>query len=181
MTLLPESLYSISCESAIKIFNEVESQRLFLSEFNDLLSPLCGLYAFVLLPEGVNMIINTTSEIDWESYLRQNNLLIKDYDVFQEAGGMLLMGTLVQNKISAFIKKHIPTGKYTISSLETANLGPQLAAVHLLPVQKKLCANPVDWLFSSYNAFLSDKPTRIPRQQILNLIGGSEAFRTLHQ
>ncbi len=48
------------------------------------------------------------------------------------------------------------------------------------PVKHKRVAKPEDWKFSSYNAILSNKPTLVERQAVLELFGGRENFRYVH-
>ncbi|MES2629640.1 MAG: hypothetical protein V4616_11780 [Bacteroidota bacterium] len=177
----PENLYTAHCSSAKMVFPDAESCKNFLAAFNTELSGLLALYAFALLPSQTILLFRTTGETDWETYLRAQQLIKKDYKVFDEAGGMLLMSTLVKNKIAAFIRSYFPGGSITIAEVMQEDLPHALANTHLLPVKRGLCPAPSDWTFSSYNAYLSDKPTRLPREEVLELVDGTAAFVELHR
>ncbi len=181
MILQPESLYSIQCESGKSLFPDPNSYKDFLTQFNEELASISTLWAFSLYPQGIQLLVKTTGETDWENYLRKNNLIKKDFQVFEEAGGMLVMATLIQNKISGFFRSYTLGGKLNITPVTENDLGNSISAIHLAPVKLGLVANPAEWTFSSYNAFLSDKPTKLPRIEVLEILGGADSFITLHQ
>jgi REP element-mobilizing transposase RayT len=53
--------------------------------------------------------------------------------------------------------------------------------IHRNPVVAKFCNNLNDWKFSSYNAFLFDKPTLIAKEEVLKWFGGLQEFEKFHQ
>jgi len=52
--------------------------------------------------------------------------------------------------------------------------------IHLNPVVAGLCERCKEWKYSSYNAFVSNKPTKIQTREILNWFGGLKAFVSVH-
>ena len=52
--------------------------------------------------------------------------------------------------------------------------------IHNNPVHHGFVKNSVDWQWSSYNAFLTDKPTSLKREEILKWFGNREAFLKFH-
>ncbi len=126
------------------------------------------------------MVVKTTGEVDWENYLRKNNLLQKDFKVWEEAAGMLVVSTLIKNRISGFFRTSTLGGKLIIDPVTEENLSKAMVAVHQAPINAGIAKTLEEWVFSSYNAFLSEKPTRIPRQEVLELVGGVEIFKKLH-
>lgn len=179
MLLKPDHFFSISCKSEKDVFIQNDLYKNFLTGLNEELAELLQVYSFCLLPNSVQLLIKTATETQWEQFLRSKNLLQKDYQVFEEPGGMLLMGTLVQNRISAFIRQFIPQPRIIIQDA-AENLSSVIVEIHKAPVLSGHSANPSEWVFSSYNAFLSDKPTRLPRTEVLEFMGGAEQFITSH-
>jgi putative transposase len=53
--------------------------------------------------------------------------------------------------------------------------------VHLNPVKHKFQENYIDYKYSSYNSILSDKPTLLLRNDVLELFGGKENYIYHHR
>ncbi|MDZ4824600.1 MAG: hypothetical protein SH856_14175 [Flavobacteriales bacterium] len=53
--------------------------------------------------------------------------------------------------------------------------------VHNNPVTHGFAEQPGDWKFSSYNAMLTDKPTVVKREEVIETFGGLENFLYLHK
>jgi hypothetical protein len=47
----------------------------------------------------------------------------------------------------------------------------------LLPIKYKYCSQISDWKYSSYQAILSDKPSSVNRDFVLNIFGNKEKFK----
>ena len=56
-----------------------------------------------------------------------------------------------------------------------------LTYIHLNPVSHQFVEHASDWHYSSYQAYLSEKPTKISRNEGLSWAGGSAAFLKLHE
>ena len=52
--------------------------------------------------------------------------------------------------------------------------------VHKNAVHHGLCKNIADWKWCSYNAMLTEAPTQLSRQAVLNWFGGREKFIEFH-
>lgn len=53
--------------------------------------------------------------------------------------------------------------------------------IHANPVHHGFVSAIQQWRWSSYNAFLSARPTKINRDEILSWFGGKEGFIKFHQ
>jgi len=53
--------------------------------------------------------------------------------------------------------------------------------VHLNPIKHKFQENYIDYKYSSYNSILSDKPTLLLRNDVLELFGGKENYIYHHK
>ncbi len=65
-------------------------------------------------------------------------------------------------------RKIVSRKKYLLNAIRYVNLN---AVYHDFVIM------PEEWLHSSYNTFVSDQKTRIPREEILMWFGGKEKFR----
>ena len=52
--------------------------------------------------------------------------------------------------------------------------------IHKNPVHHGLCKKMEDWKWSSYNSILSNAPTKIERQKLINHFGTAEHFSEFH-
>lgn len=53
--------------------------------------------------------------------------------------------------------------------------------IHYNAIHHNICTHPSQYLFSSYNSILSDRPTFLKRNEILNWFGGRELFLKSHE
>jgi hypothetical protein len=53
--------------------------------------------------------------------------------------------------------------------------------IHCNAIHHNLCTHPSEYLFSSYNSILSDKPSLLKRDDVLAWFGGKEAFIKSHE
>lgn len=178
--LKPEAFYCFSGSATTDLFNTPDACKNFLGLLNEKLNPFSTILGFCLLPNAFSLLIKIQDEVACESYLKQSGLMAKNFQTFDEASGMLLMGTLLKNQISKSVSAYEGIEKQQIEEVDSSMVGSMLSEIHLCPIKKGLCEKPSEWMFSSYNAFVSDKPTKIPREEVYQLIGGKEIFSQLH-
>lgn len=53
--------------------------------------------------------------------------------------------------------------------------------IHMNPVKAALCGEPGDWKYSSYNAVISKRPTKIHVEKIIQWFGNLEEFIRVHK
>ena len=53
--------------------------------------------------------------------------------------------------------------------------------IHNNPVHHKICDNPLEYAWSSYLSCLSDKPTKLKRQEVIEMFDDIENFKYVHQ
>ena len=52
--------------------------------------------------------------------------------------------------------------------------------IHFNPVFHGMTSHPAEWQYSSYHAFISEKPTKLKRNSVLEWFGGKEPFLKFH-
>jgi putative transposase len=165
--------------------SDAEDCRDFLHRLDHETGPLLQLCAYCLLPGQYNLLVKTTTEAAWETFFRSSNKLKRDFAVFDEPAGQLILSTLATKHFSDFIRslplKNNPAGsKSVFEKLAGEGLVPGVIALHHLPVQQQVAAHPSGWTFSSYNALISDKPTRLLRDEVLGWFDGVTGFKERH-
>ena len=53
--------------------------------------------------------------------------------------------------------------------------------IHNNPVHHNICDNPLEYAWSSYLSCLSDKPTKLKRQEVIEMFDDIENFKYVHQ
>ncbi|HTL06821.1 MAG TPA: transposase [Chitinophagaceae bacterium] len=53
--------------------------------------------------------------------------------------------------------------------------------IHLNPIKAGLCGRFEDWRYSSYNAIISNRPTKVARDEVREWFGGVESFKAIHE
>ncbi len=176
----PEGFYRINGLAANAGFSQPELCKTFLQAVNQDLGAFCQVFAFCLVPTEFELLVKLNNDASCEAYLKSAGAIAKDYLTFEEPGGSILLSTLLKNKLSGFFSRQTVITQHSISSIDATELSENIAAIHLYPVKTGLCAKPEDWLYSSFNAFVSDKPTKIPREEVFQLLGGKAVFHQLH-
>ena len=180
MLIQPENFYTIHGTVKSGHFNVPENCKVFLQVINEHFQPFNTIIGFCLLPDSFLLLIKMRDEVSCEDFLKNSGLLPKAFQTFEEPGGMLLMGTLLKNALSKCMIEKAGIQQHKIEGIVTGELGQCLASIHLSPVKSGYCTAPGDWLYSSYNAYVSDKPTKIPREEVYELMGGKASFTQLH-
>jgi len=53
--------------------------------------------------------------------------------------------------------------------------------IHNNPVHHNICEHPLDYPWSSYTTFLSDKPTQLKRKEVIEMFDDIENFKYIHE
>lgn len=55
-----------------------------------------------------------------------------------------------------------------------------IAYIHNNPVHHRICEHPLEYPWSSYQACVSDKPTKLQREKVIEQFSGVENFKSIH-
>ncbi|HEX4886884.1 MAG TPA: hypothetical protein VFV37_02460 [Luteibaculaceae bacterium] len=180
MALYPDHTYSFQLKWETPLNDHQNKGKDWLKRFAEHLSPVFTMQAYCITPTQVKWMFTVVGEEACEHFLKSENKLDKKFNLFDEAAGQLLLGSLLQNTWSSFTKSvwgSVPP----CLPVEPEEYLQVITGIHLLPVHQGCCPSPDLWLLSSYAAFLSDKPTRLPRETVITLFGGTEEYRRIHQ
>ena len=163
------------------IFFEPRNYDYFLKKFNHYLFDYLDLYSYCLLPNHFHFLVKVKEKVYKSdnqkkksikpSYLLPIEKAFRDYFICYSKtinNEYARTGALFQYK---FKRKVIKSEDYLTSIM---------AYIHLNPVRAGLCEKPEDWKYSSYNAFITYKPSKLKRQEVLSWFGGKEDFIEYH-
>jgi REP element-mobilizing transposase RayT len=147
-----------------KIFYTEENHAYFLRRFDHYISNYADTYAYCLLPNHFHFLIKV---IDKNKLVNQLRLFFLSYSkaINQQTG----------RKGSLFQKRFKRTINEDNSSLIRATLN-----IHSNPVHHEISADFRKYMYSSYLSLMSDKRTKLKREEVFKWFGGRESFIKAH-
>jgi putative transposase len=148
--------------------------------------PVAGTYAYCLLPNHFHFLVRIKTEEEIQQTLRESetrrvsgsprvslnpsqqlgNLFNADAKAINNSYGR--SGSLFQN----------PFGRVMVTS--DAHFVHLISYIHRNPERHGFVKDYRDWPHTSYRALLSDQPTRLRREEVLEWLGGAAAFQQFH-
>ena len=146
------------------LFSNDENKRYFLQRCSDFLGDKISIYPYCLMDNHFHFIIklNVEPEMVTQSISNFLNAYAKAYNKQSERTGSLFE--------KHFKRIRLDTELYLKNLILYIHLNPK----HHLNIDYR------DYTFSSYASFLSDKETKLARNEVLDLFGGKENFIFCH-
>ncbi len=165
-------IYNRGINSGI-LFKEKSNFEYFLQLYQNHIDPIAETYAWCLMKNHFHFIIRLKEkdEIDSQKIINPSQSF----------------SNLFNSYTKAFNKKYFRTGALFERPFRRIEIGNQsylnhaILYVHNNPVHHLICHHPIEYPWSSYVSFLSNKPTKIKRKEVLELFEGTENFIKLHQ
>ena len=189
--LLPDTYYHIyqRGNNRQSIFFEPENYRYFLSLYVKYIVPVALTFAYCLLPNHLHFLIKTrgagelgqqkqkTYDFSEKSYVSQPHVLQPSeqfrrlFIAYSKAINKRYQrtGSLFENR---FGRKRVTSQRYLVTLIRY---------IHQNPQNHGLVPDFREWPYSSYDAVLTDKPTRVDQTAVLNWFGGTMAFVNSHE
>lgn len=152
---------------AEKLFIENENYLFFLKKYENYLDPYFETLAFCLIPNHFHLLIRVKENC-------QNDQVIKAFGDFLNSYTKSLNKSYTRN--GGLFQRKFKRKKVESNSYYTR----LILYIHLNPIKHGLRTEPTDWQFSSYNSFLSSKPSKIRRDEVLDWFGDLEEFKKVH-
>ncbi|WP_243348321.1 hypothetical protein [Parabacteroides sp. FAFU027] len=154
------------------IFIEERNYDFFLALMQKYLLPIADIYAYCLLRNHFHIALRIKDEeflpdkFRVKSYLAFSNL----FNAYTKAVNK------AYNRKGSLFQEHIHRNR-----VEDEDYLIQLIAyIHLNPVKHHFTDNHKAYRYSSYQAYMSDKPTHIHREYIMNILGDKTNFEYWH-
>lgn len=176
------------------LFINDENRFFFLKKYQQYLSPLIETYCWCLLPNHFHFLIRVRSERDILATLKSRSnfvLSVADQQFISNETGLSELiehafSRFFQSYTLAFNKAHNRKGNLFYKSFkrllvrDESHLTQAILYVHANPVNHGLVNDLDKYKWSSFHDVLSDKPTWLNRQDILEWFGGKEPFLKAH-
>jgi len=187
-----------------KLFLSDENYIHLLKLYATWLAPVADTYAYCLLPKQIHFLVKIKPEKELFTYLKMNGKFPDETMRFEEIKNLQLipespLGTIfsmhLTKQITTFLNEYLVENKQAqlkgggfsapnIKKLEiTADdqLSIAIINIHQKPMVLGEIANFEQWKYSSYAAILSDKPSALKREKVLDLFGSREKYVQAHQ
>lgn len=183
--LLPGNIYHLfNCGVGYeKIFRTNENYLFFIEKISKYILPVCDILAYCLLPDHFHLMIKVKPEQELTTFAKtiKKEKINLPAIISEQFSNCFNSYTKSYNKV---FKRHgklfdLPFKRIEVSS--DIYYTVLIAYIHRNPVHHGYVKDFTDWKFSSYNAFLSDKPTKISRNEILAWFGNANEFIKFHQ
>ncbi len=140
----------------------------FLKRFREYISPHTLTYAYCLMPTHYHFLLQVNDGVSNDFLERQFKDFLSGYALaFNKE--LKRHGSLFQK---GFKRIHVDSEGY---------LAMLIHYIHHNPIHHGYATDFSKWKYSSYNAILSEKPTLVCRNQVLELFRNKEEFVRFHQ
>ncbi len=194
-SLLHGNYYHIynHANSSEDLFLSEANYTFFLEKFKKYISPISKIYSYCLMPNHFHFLVNIKghNHIQFSSKeVKQKFNSLKTFsaqDEFISVYASKQFSNLFSCYTQAFNKVNSRRGSLFLKSFKRKHITDENYFVRLVnyihnnPVTHGFVMKPEDWKFSSYNAILSDKPTLIEREDVLDWFDGMEDFIFCHR
>jgi putative transposase len=183
------------------LFAEPKNYDFFLGRLSLHVLPVAHIYAYCLMPNHFHLLIKIKDESELEAYFSQKEetgtteLSDNKLQAPKSPQDIIWLNKKVSKSFSnlfnsytqAFNKMYNRMGSLFMQNMkreEVCTDGDFCRVVHYIhanPVHHKFVKGVDKWSYSSYNTFLSQAPTKIERDYVLQVFGGLDWFIKYHQ
>ena len=180
-----------------KLFKNNENRRFFLQQYLKYIHPFVKTFAYCLLPNHFHFLLSIKDEktieeiiqqsLPSEKTLFQRNLMLKP---LRKDDIPLLMNHQFSRLFNSYAKSfnnmwgrngnlfHRPFKRLEVES--EIHFTTLIYYIHANPVGHKFRKQFTNYQWSSYQSLLSNKRTKLSRDQVLEWFGGKKAFEDFH-
>jgi putative transposase len=187
--LHPDCVYHIFSRAIgkEKLFLEEENYYYFLKKYKLHISPVADTFAYNLLPNHFHFLIRikTLNEIQSHFLKVKKN---KHFDIEKVPEFIMeRFGNLLNSYTKSFNKRNKRKGGLFIDTmkrvevLDDSQFGATVFYVHKNAVHHRYASSISEWIWSSYNSLLSNSPTLLLRDEVMDFFGGREGFEKFHR
>ena len=186
--LLADNTYHILSRAVgkEKLFLEEDNYRFFLSRYQKYIPPVAEAFAFSLLPNHFHVMVQIKPYAVLEELCRNKKPILVTRDNWQPDFVIQQFSNMLNSYAKSFNKRFNRKGALFMDYLKRVEIKDDgqftstVFYVHKNAVHHGLCKNIADWKWCSYNAMLTEAPTQLSRQAVLNWFGGREKFIEFH-
>lgn len=148
-----------------KIFFEDRNYIFFLMQFKKYVSSSADVFAYCLMPNHFHFFIRVNKKAEFERGIK--NLFISYVKAVNQT----------YNRVGGLFQ-----GRYKVKKVNSGTYYTRIVTyIHQNPSVSKLVKKIEDYKYSSFSAYLSEEPTSINKNEVLEWFGGSPEFIANHK
>lgn len=185
--LLPNRIYHVFNHAVgiENLFREEKNYFYFLELVQKYVLPITNIYAFNLLPNHFHFLVHIKSEDDLKEVLKNKSMLVNLPDYSKLI--MQQFSNCFNAYAKAFNKLYERKGALFIDYMKRSEIRSEsyfqncLHYIHYNAVRHGLCESIDDWYWSSYQAFIVEKPSKLARKAVMDVFSDKTYFIQFHQ
>jgi putative transposase len=158
------------------IFIEERNYEYFLKLFAKHIEPVADTFAFCLLRNHFHLLVRTKS-IEETLTVSQTPRMLEPSKKFSDFFNAYAKAINKAYGRTGSLFQH-PFGRVLVTS--DRQFYQVIAYIHQNPQKHRFVDDFRDWKYSSYGSLLSEKPTRLQREAVLDWFGGTQQFLDQH-
>jgi putative transposase len=166
-----------------RAFRSTENYRFFLEKYNYFVTPVADTFCFCLMPNHFHFLVRIKTEKE----------ILQDPEGLDNSGSGEIdkvvsaqFSRFFNSYVKAFNKQHNRMGSLFIKNFKRKLVDNELYLaklvhyIHNNPVEAGLSGKPGGWKHSSYGIILSEAPTFLKREEVIEWFGSAEDFQDFH-
>jgi len=179
--LIPDATYHIynRANGAERLFVQDENYHFFLKKYKQHIYRVADTFCYCLMPNHFHFLARIKSERE----------LIKTFKVSENLEGLISkqFSNFFNAYSKAFNKQQNRKGNLFMHTFKRKRITDEnylrklVHYIHYNPVEAGLVSKPQEWKYSSYNAILSNRPSIILKEEVIEWFGDLENFIYCHR
>ncbi len=170
------------------LFLNPENYRFFLHKFHHHTNNICDLYCYSLLPNHFHLVVRIKVQeivVEQFQFVKKKNYEPLKHDISDFI--MERFSNFLNSYTKAFNKFNNRKGALFVDYMkrskvnEVSDFTSFIWYVHKNAVHHYLAQSIGDWRYDSYHELISDQPTTLLRNEVIDWFGSKEAFIKFHQ
>jgi putative transposase len=175
------------------LFLNDENRRFFLQRYKEIISPVADTYCWNLLPNHFHLIIKLKDAETISNLLKNKKELSATEKKYQQ--GKATFGELIEHYFKRFFQSyalsfnamHNRSGNLfykpfkRVAVNKASQLTMAIVYVHANAAKHELVKDFTEWKWSSWHSIVSDKPTMLAKNDVIEWFGSIEEFVKVHK
>ncbi len=185
--LLPGKVYHLfnHAVGTENLFRENRNYTYFLEKYRKYATPVCRTFSYALLPNHFHILVQIRSDIDLAPLMTPGGFIPNEQDCAKFV--MRQFSNFFNAYAKAYNKLYHRKGALFIDYLRrkpvenNAYFQNAVLYQHFNAVRHGFSPSPVDYRFSSFPAYLSQQPSLLERNTVIQKFGGQAEFMSRHK
>lgn len=168
------------------LFKNDENKRYFLEKYAKYIEPICATYCYCLMNNHFHFMVKVRSEAELLQFFaakKRREVVPSLHDIVMQE-----FSNFFNAYAKAFNKIYDRKGALFIDYVRRTELDSFdyqkeiIQYIHFNPIKHGFVDKAQEWRFTSFHAFVTDKPTRLERDMVLNYyFKGKDDFLEVHR